>query len=48
MQPNRAHAEYDASLPAWLRARDVLAGADAVKAAEERHLPRLDEQTNEE
>ena len=34
-------------LPAWTRARDVLSGEDAVKAAGERYLPRLDAQTDE-
>ena len=45
---NSTHLQYDASLPAWLRARDVLAGEDAVKRAGEKYLPRLDSQTNEE
>jgi len=40
-----APAEYDATLPAWLRARDVLAGEAAVKAAGENYLPRLDSQS---
>jgi hypothetical protein len=31
--------EYDASLAAWSRARDVLAGEDAVKSAETKYLP---------
>ncbi len=38
------HAEYEASLPVWGRARDVLSGEDAVKAAGERYLPRMDSQ----
>ncbi len=43
MPVNAMHPEYDASLPAWQRARDVLAGEDAVKAAgTEKYLPRLD------
>ena len=33
---------------AWSRARDVLAGEDAVKAGGERYLTRLDSQTDEE
>ncbi len=33
---------------AWLRARDVFAGEDAVKSAGIRYLPRLDSQTDEE
>jgi hypothetical protein len=32
MNVNVTHPEYDASMPAWLRARDVIAGEDAVKA----------------
>src|SRR5215471_3771737 len=34
--------------PQWSRARDVIAGEDAVKAAGERYLPRLDSQSEEE
>jgi hypothetical protein len=48
MSVNSTHADYDASLPAWLRARDVIAGEDAVKAAGERFLARLEAQTDEE
>src|SRR6266568_6266610 len=48
MPVNATHLEYDTSLPAWLRARDVLAGEDAVKAAGEKYLPRLDSQSDEE
>jgi hypothetical protein len=48
MAVNSTHPDYDASLPAWLRARDVLAGEDAVKAGGEKYLPRLDAQTDEE
>ena len=33
MSVNTTHSEYDANLPAWLRARDVVAGEDAVKSA---------------
>lgn len=33
---------------AWLRARDVFAGEDAVKSGRERYLPRLDAQTDDE
>ena len=43
-----AHSEYSARLAEWSRARDVLAGEDAVKAAAEKYLPRLDSQTDEE
>ena len=45
---NSTHGEYDASASAWSRARDVLAGEDAVKAGGERYLPRLDSQSEEE
>jgi hypothetical protein len=45
---NSTHADYDASAMKWSRARDVLAGEDAVKAAGERYLPRLDSQSEEE
>src|SRR5512145_1394590 len=48
MPVNSTHPDYDASLVAWSRARDVLAGEDAVKAAGEKYLPRLDSQTEEE
>src|SRR5215475_6002071 len=48
MPVNSVHIDYLSSLPQWLRARDVLAGEDAVKAAGERYLPRLDSQTDEE
>ena len=44
MPANSTHPDYDATLPAWLRARDVFAGEDAVKAAGEKYLPRLDYQ----
>src|SRR6185369_8437717 len=43
-----AHSEYGAHLAEWSRARDVLAGEDAVKAAGEKYLPRLDSQSDEE
>jgi hypothetical protein len=45
---NSTHSEYDATASAWSRARDVLAGEDAVKAGRERYLPRLDSQTDDE
>src|SRR3954463_13074752 len=48
MPVNSTHPDYDATLPDWLRARDVLAGEDAVKAAGEKYLPRLDAQSEEE
>jgi hypothetical protein len=44
---NSTHADYDAALPARIRARDRLAGEDAVKAAGAKYLPRLDGQTDE-
>jgi hypothetical protein len=40
--------EYDTTLAQWSRARDVLSGEDAVKAAGEKYLPRLDSQSEEE
>lgn len=48
MPVNSTHPDYDFALPNWLRARDVLAGEDAVKSAGERYLPRLDSQSDEE
>jgi hypothetical protein len=45
---NSTHPDYDANLIAWQRARDVIAGEDAVKAAGIRYLPRLDSQTDDE
>jgi hypothetical protein len=45
---NSTHPDYDANAFDWLRARDVLAGEDAVKSAGEKYLPRLDSQTDEE
>ncbi len=48
MPVNSTHPEFDATLPAWLRARDILAGEDAIKAGGEKYLPRLDSQTEEE
>lgn len=36
------HPDYDLFLETWLRARDVLAGEDAVKSAGERYLRRID------
>lgn len=44
----RTSAEYDASAPQWARAREVIAGEDAVKAAATKYLPRLDSQSDEE
>src|SRR5438552_1139299 len=48
MDVSATHPEYDSSLPAWSRARGVLAGEDAIKKAGERYLPRLDSQSEEE
>ena len=48
MPTNSTHLDYDSNLNAWLRARDVFAGEDAVKAAGERYLPKLDSQTPDE
>ena len=48
MPANSTHPDYDANLIAWQRARDVIAGEDAVKAAGIRYLPRLDSQTDDE
>ena len=48
MAVNATHPDYDAGAVEWARARDVLAGEDAVKAGGEKYLPRLDSQTDEE
>ena len=48
MPVNSLHPDYIEMLPAWSRARDVIAGEDAVKAAGEKYLPRLQEQTDQE
>lgn len=48
MPVNSTHPEYDEALPKWNRARDVIAGEDAVKAAGVRYLARLDSQSDEE
>ena len=48
MPVNSTHPDYDAAGPEWARARDVLAGEDAVKAGGEKYLPRLDCQTDQE
>jgi hypothetical protein len=44
MAVSSTHCDYDSSLVQWSRARDVLAGEDAVKAAGVSYLPRLDSQ----
>ena len=48
MPVQSTHLDYDANLTAWLRARDVIAGEDAVKTAGAKYLPRLDSQTDDE
>ena len=48
MPANSTHLDYDANIAAWQRARDVFAGEDAVKAAAEKYLPRLDSQDDKE
>ena len=47
MPANSTHPDYDASLPSWVRARDVIAGEDAVKLGGIKYLPRLDSQTDD-
>ena len=48
MSANSTHPVYDASLSSWLRARDIIAGEDAVKAGGAKYLPRLDSQSDNE
>lgn len=48
MPANSTHPDYDANLAAWLRARDVIAGEDAVKSGGVKYLPRLDAQSDSE
>jgi hypothetical protein len=48
MPVDSTHPDYDANIVAWQRARDVFAGEDAVKAAAEKYLPRLDCQDDKE
>jgi hypothetical protein len=45
---NSTHLDYDANLATWQRARDVIAGEDAVKSAGSAYLPRLDSQSDDE
>jgi hypothetical protein len=45
---NSTHPDYDANLTTWLRARDVIAGEDAVKTGATKYLPRLDSQSDNE
>jgi hypothetical protein len=46
MNPATTHPDYDQFLPTWLRARDVIAGEDAIRRGAEMYLPRLDSQTD--
>lgn len=39
------HADYERFLPKWKRARDVIAGQDAIHAAAEAYLPKLKDET---
>ena len=48
MTVDALHSEYESFLAKWLRARDVIAGEDSIKAAGERFLPRLESQTDDE
>ena len=48
MPTDSTHLDYDANVTPWLRAREVFAGEDAVKAAGVRYLPKLDAQTEDE
>jgi len=48
MPVNSTHPDYDAAAGEWSRARDVLAGEDAVKGGGEKYLARLDSQSDDE
>ncbi len=48
MPVDSTHPLYDEFLPKWIRARDVIAGEDAIKAAGEAYVPRLDSQSEDE
>jgi hypothetical protein len=48
MKPNTTHSDYEQYFPVWLRARDVIAGEDSVKAAGETYLPKLSAHTDAE
>src|SRR5262245_39773516 len=48
MPVNSLHQDYAEMVRAWSRARDVLAVEDAVKAAAEKYLPRLESQSDPE
>src|SRR6185369_16706168 len=46
--PTTLHPEYLSSLPDWLMARDILAGERRIKAAGEKYLTRLTDQSDDE
>jgi hypothetical protein len=46
--PATTHWDYLNNMTAWSRARDILAGEDAIKQAGERYLPCLENQTRDE
>jgi hypothetical protein len=48
MPVNNTHPDYDLMMAAWSRARDVLGGEEAVKAAGEKYLVKLASQSDEE
>jgi hypothetical protein len=48
MPVDSSHRSYDQFAASWQRTRDVLAGEDAVKAAGETYIPRLESQTDQE
>ncbi len=48
MAVNATHPDYETAALNWSRARDVLAGEDAVKSGGEMYLVRLDSQTDDE
>ena len=48
MPVNSTHPDFDTALPTWLRARDAIAGEDAVKSGGTHYLPRMDLQSDEE
>lgn len=41
------HADYDKFAPKWKRARDAVAGQDAIHAAGQAYLPKLKDETDE-
>jgi hypothetical protein len=48
MAANAQHLDYLANLPIWRRARDVVAGEDAIKYRGEAYLPKLVDQNDDE